>query len=208
MSIFGRIVTNSMVEAAVLELVNVWADTGLAEVERQSGVTVGLIQRPRAYAAAFDFDNWQEEQLPAVYAVSPGPAQLERAGGDRYTAIYPLDVGVFVNDQTEPLVRGAASAYQMAVAMIVAQNGGIGALAATRTEWIGGALRLPDPDNRTLALATCEFHIVISDVLDGGAGPASPNPAASPEYGGAPEAPFNAWPTVSSTIVAAHARPI
>lgn len=203
-SIFDAILSEADLETAIIVTINTWIPTYLAEIERQAGLPAGQLTVPNTVAAAFDLNNWSEYQSPSIIVVT-GPMGIpERAGGDRYTAVYPVTVGAFLSGQKEPEVRATAQRYIAAVAALLVQNGSLGTFAATETLMIGRHVELPDPENRTLARGVVELHVTVDSILTGAAGPAAPDPAASTQYTGSPTSPFTAWPEVETLDLAVN----
>jgi hypothetical protein len=190
-SVFGPIVTQSQVEAAVLATIEKWVDTYLAQLERVLDLTVPTIERPQSYGPSFDLANWEGLNQPAVVIVGDKLPPFDKAGGDRYNALFPFSVGIFVTDQTEQAVRNAASTYVAAVGALLVQNGSLGGI-ATNTDMLDWDLRLPDPNNRTFALGEIDLHVWVNSILTGTGGPATPDPPTEPE------APISPWPLVET----------
>lgn len=203
MTVFGTFVPTIAVQDAVRAVLDVWSDTYLAVLERQMGLTVGSLQRPRYIGPSFDNDNWPEGQLPAILIVCPGPTGgLERHGSGQYGGMFAVQVSVLVEDTTEENAIRVASVYQSAIEGELLQRGALGGI-ATSTEMRSRLVEAPDPDNnRTLARAVNEFDIFVDAIVTAGAGPATPAPPTDPE------APVSDWPHVSSTDVTVNAEPI
>jgi hypothetical protein len=198
-SIFDQIVTTTQIENAIIATLQLWLPTYISEVERQAGLTVGNINRPRGWTNSYDLENWKQNQTPCIVLNVRGTVgKPERYEGGMYSAWFSYCVGCLVSDTTEAAARAGASVYMSALADTLIQQDGLGGL-ATKTEWDGYSPKLPDPTNRTLALGECEMRVLISNILTDDAGPNNADVPVVPL-----DDPEEAWPqwTTASTVVA------
>ena len=187
LSLYGRLLAAVDVEQAFKARIDARLDHYLNEVERQHGLAVGTLERPRAYV---DDERFVEDQLPAIVVKSPGTADLPAADGQgRYAVRFELDVEVHV----------AAAAGSMALAKLYTLA--LRALAVQQpsalfmgVDWINERYRRGElVGGRTYNVGVCNLEIHVDDVTDRHAGP--PDEPGWPEDGG-PESPE--WP-VSQT---------
>ena len=93
-SLYGRLIAAVDVEQAFKARIDDRLDDYLNEVERQHGLAVGTLERPRAYV---DDERFVEDQLPAIVVKSPGTADLPAADGHgRYTVRFELELEAHV----------------------------------------------------------------------------------------------------------------
>lgn len=205
-SIFSPIVSTRWVKRHITETVSVWAPTYLAEAERQEGLAVGSLERPRAVASAFDLDNWPELQTPAIFCVCPGVlGDPERHAQGRYSAWFGFQLGVYVEEQEEAPALECAETYQAAIEDLIIQQGALGDQGRQETLWTSRSLRLPDPTNRTQVCAVSAFKVIVDSVITAGAGPVAPEPVEKPGAPGSSEpgneAEYPPWPLVETTHI-------
>ena len=210
-SIFAPIVPTTVIENAIIATIALWGPSYLAEVERQSGLTVGSLERPRAVAAAFDLENWAEYQSPSVVISCPGVlGEPEKHSQGRYSGWFPFKVGAYVVEQDEPSTRISAQVYQAALEALIAQQGAFGDNGATETIWTARDIHLPDITDRTQALAVSDFKVWIQSIVSAADGPLipaePPGPPGTPEPGN--EAPYPPWPEVLTTNITVTGEPI
>ncbi len=196
MSIFGALIPSSAVEQAVLALAAQWTDTYLAEVERQQGMSVPTLERPRSQQTSYDFENWPEGQLPALVCVCPGTTgELERSGVGQYGGWFALSVGVLVEDTTEANARRVSQLHQAALDGLLVQHGSLGGFASD-LYLTARASRLPDIDNRTLAYAESSYRVFVDQIVARSGGPPTADPPSL-----TPEVPWPGLPVVGETEV-------
>jgi hypothetical protein len=173
--IFGPLIDNTDVESAVSKTVEYWIDVYLAAKERAKGWSVQTLARPASYNATYDYDNWPEGQLPGIAVVCHGTIEDPAYHHQAVSAWFEVDVDVIVTDQSEATARAGASAYVSALATLITQQAGLcgsGDVAfASDARFVAWDLKLPDVDNRTLAVGTTQFHVLVSDIFDPSAGP-------------------------------------
>ncbi len=189
MTIFGPLIDNDDVEKAVGDTIGYWIDSYLAEKERDKGLTVGQIARPRSYLQTYDADNWPEGQLPAIAIVCPGTVgNLELHGSGEISAWFDVTVNAMLEGTSEADARKIAAIYASSIGTLVMQkqglNGAAGPSFATDVNPLGWTINLADIDNRTLATGSVRFHVLVDEIMNSNDGPVtlpSPPEAAPPD---------------------------
>lgn len=211
MTLIGPLVSTWQIEQAYIATLTVWLDEYLDEVERINGLTVGTsIPRPPSAAiyGGMDFTAYNQTLCPAVITVVKPVGAPERSA-DGVFQTYEVHVGAVVIDEDEDTSRMFASFYGAAIMGAIGHRGGLGGTLSASTVLTGAPdISLPEPDKRRTHLCVTTFQTVVSPILDPYAGPTSPTPQTSPEYGGTPDAPWNNEPTVTTTGLAVIAEPI
>jgi hypothetical protein len=188
-SVIGAIIDPSVVEDAVTATIEVWIDSYLTEVENQRGLTVNTISRPLSYNETFDYDNWPEGQLPGIAVISPGTVgEPERWGNGDISAWFEVQVAAIVTGQQEGEVRRVAQRYQSALGALLMQlanlSGATNTPFATDVTFDGYEMRLPDVDNRTLAVGLVNVHVLVDSLFNAQAGlKVAPPPNPIPQVG-------------------------
>lgn len=174
MSVFGNLLTGRDVEQDVLEHLQTWMGTYLAEVERQSGLAP--LPPVRSWTSHNEFDKWPEEQIPCVLIVSPGLAGAPVKDGDgTYRASWSLGVAVIVSGASRDDTNHLAKLYSAAVRAILLQHPGL-ADDCRGVTWVDERYDdLPPEDGRTLAAGQNVFAIEYTNVLNSRLGPAAPS---------------------------------
>lgn len=194
-NIFGNILTRKTVEEAVLATVELWIDTYLCEIERNEGITVRDLPRPRSYARANIYNIFPDEQLPAVVIISPGlsKAPIKQAQG-KHRTYWNVQVA-FQVASTPDAVRDLADYYTAAARAIFLQHQDLGGMADGIT-WLGEKYNdAPDPFRRSVASGNVLLEVEVDDAVTAAAGPVGPDPIPDPT----PD-PGN-WPKVLHTFV-------
>ena len=190
-SLYGRLIAASDVEEALKLHVDHWIDGYLNEVERQHGLDVGWIARPRAFVVHGEEDRYPEDQLPAITVESPSTADLPMADGQgRYTVRWQVNLGIHVAASSEA-VR-LSKLYALALRALAVQQP---PPLYMRVDWT--AERYPPLaliGDRSIARAQVQLEAQVPDVTDRHEGPIDLDP-------GGPDPPE--WP-----IVITHDEPI
>ena len=187
-SLYGRLIAGVDVEQALKARLDDRLDDYLNEVERQHGLAVGSLSRPRAFVVA---ERFPEDQLPAIVVESPGTTDLPAADGQgRYAVRFELVLAIHV--------AAADGAIELAKLYVLALR----ALAVQQPaplfmgiDWVNE--RYPRPElvgGRTFYTAEVSLEVQVPDVTDRHAGP--PDEPGWPENGG-PDSPE--WP-VAETV--------
>lgn len=170
MSVFGSIVTIDQVKRAVVEHVDRWIETYLAEIERQNGLDPRTINQPASYITVDDegLNKWPEDQLPCVVVMCPGTSDTPRSTSEGVSAAFVVNIAVIVSSITAKDTSEVASYYGAAVNALMVQNQSLGGFAAG-TVWRG--VRLDDlapDDGRTIAAVTNVFAVGVENVVQTG----------------------------------------
>lgn len=194
-NIFGNIVRRDQVEQGVLDTVEKWIDTYLCEVERNAGLTVRSLPRPKSFERENSFNLEPDDQLPAIKIVSPGTGSKPiKASRGQYRSYWNISVTV-VAVSTPDSVRDLAGYYVAAIRTLLLQHQDLGGIGAG-IDWTGDKYDdEPDPFRRTVASGSVQLEVEVDNVLTSAAGPVTPNPIPDPT----PE-PGN-WPEVIHTSV-------
>lgn len=122
---FGRIVTRSMVEQAVIQTLQAWLPAYLDEVQRQA-LAVMPIGYPAILRAIEDPDHTAHPLLPMIEAA----AELESV--ERYaestTHLYRVGVYATIDAGTSESARLVIDAYTAAITVALDQHGSLGGL--------------------------------------------------------------------------------
>ena len=186
-SLYGRLISAVDVEQALKARIDARLDNYLNEVERQHGLAVGTLQRPRAFVVA---ERFPEDQLPAIVVESPGTTDLPAADGQgRYWARFELVLAIHVAASNGALEL--AKLYALALRALAVQQP---SALFMGVDWINE--RYPRPElvgGRTFYTAEVTLEVQVDEVTDRAAGP--PDEPGWPEDGG-PESPE--WPVSES----------
>lgn len=196
-----RILTDDIVEDAVLDHLEQWIPSKLSEIEDQLGLGIGYYQRPISYEVRTGFDKFPEEMLPMICVVSIGSDDRPAKTGDRkYRVLW--DIGVIVVNSSTDREHARRATYRLgaaARAALIHRPGLDGALDETvrGIEWLGFVNNeLPPEDDRTIRAQRQVFRVEVADVLTWGAGPAVP-PSPPPGDPDGPPPPSGDWPVIT-----------
>jgi hypothetical protein len=179
---FGPIIAGGDVEEWVLELLQTWLSTYLAEVERQHGYSGHDFPRPRAYAIGPSFDKWPEDQLPGVLVSSRGiPAPPQKDGEGYYRARWLVEPGVVCSARTQAESHALAMLYGAAIRWAILQRPSLGGNAEA-SDWLGESYDdLGYDDSRSLYAVRETFSVEVVDVMLSDGGPTSVEVPFSPD---------------------------
>lgn len=204
-TIFGRIVTGADVEAWSWATLRTWISTYLAEVERQSGLVAGSLQRPRGFVTAPSLDKWPEDQLPALLLISVGMSEPPLKQGDgRFRARWEMGLACVVSARREDESRALAMRYMAALRALFVQRPSLDGNAAG-TVWLGEQYdQLEYDDARSLTAGLAQFTVEVEDVVSANAGPLRADKPLDPDVD-----PWPAWATakVVGVTVEGHVPP-
>jgi hypothetical protein len=198
-SLYGRLISAVDVEQALKRRLDDRLGDYLAEVERQHGIVVGTLARPRAFVVA---ERFPEDQLPAIVVESPGTADLPLADGQgRYYARFELVLTIAVAASTGALEL--AKLYALALRALAVQQP---SALFMGVDWINE--RYPRPDlagGRTFYTAEVALEVQVPDVTNRHEGP--PDEPGWPDV--PPDSPDSpAWPTSTTADVELEKTPI
>lgn len=194
MSIFGAIKDGTHVESAMLEHLELWQLTYLAEVERQNGLEPRFLPAIRSFVVVKEFDRWPEDQLPACLVLSPGLAEPPIAEGDgTMRSKWILGIGLVCSAPTREDTNRLAKWYTSAMRAAILQHPSLGGF-AEGVEWRSETFSdIPSAGQRTMSSGQAVFFVEVRDTVNRLGGPTSP-----------PEDPYNQpddWPEVDSVQV-------
>lgn len=183
MTVFGNLLTKKEVEDSVLEHLQLWLPTYLAEVERQKALDPGFIATPVFWSNTpqQSFDFLGEQKTPAILVMSPGLAgKPAREGDGTMRASYVIGVGAVVSARSQGETNDLASYYAAAIKGLMVQK--VPAAMSAGPVWQGitwedeGYDDLPGADSRSLASCRLLFTLDFRGVVTTLGGPASPDP--------------------------------
>lgn len=178
-AIYGPVVIDSEIGAAVQSTLQTWYPDRLAFVTRQlatMGVDIGYLPEPRSYVISSDPNHFPEEQLPAVLIAVPGTVGRPVRDGFVYRAYWEVRVTVFVDSTQRETTEALAKYYSAATRMIMTQQPSLSEF-ANGTEWCGTSYSIKVEDNmqRTMGSAENRFEVDVRDVVTAFAGPSVPS---------------------------------
>lgn len=176
-TIFKPIITRQEVELRVTNTLKDWIDTYLAEVERQNGLDVRQLPRPRSYSRRNEFDHWPEEQIPAVIVVSPGLVGRPVANGSgEFRGQWGVGVAVIAEGQDVNNTRDLVGYYTAAIRALILQRPSLGGFAMGVTWEDERYDDISDIDvGRTLASGQVVFQVEVEGIVSTKAGPVTPD---------------------------------
>lgn len=201
--IFGPLVGQPTVEAAVLETLEAWLPYMLRVLERRLSLPPKTLTAPPGHTSYFgglDFESWVDEDLPTVIAVVNPTGQADRTT-EGYSQFFEIEVGVIVNTESEDESRALAGHIGTAVAVALPQHGDLGGIASFTRLVSAAVLEFPEADQRTLVRARIAFAAYVTGLVNDLAGPRTATPPDSPLYPDDPDAPFGDWPAHTETNV-------
>jgi hypothetical protein len=198
-SLYGRLISGVDVEQAIKRRLDDRLGDYLSEVERQHGLVVGTLARPRAFVVA---ERWPEDQLPAIVVEAPGTTDLPAADGQgRYSARFELVLTILVAASTGALEL--SKLYALALRALAVQQP---SALFMGVDWVSE--RYPRPDlvgGRTFYTAEVALEVHVPDVTNRHEGP--------PDEPGWPDPPPDdpnspAWPVAASAELELDKTPI
>lgn len=181
MSVYGRILSDDLVEdAVVLHLAN-WTPTFLGEVAAQCGLARDYYLPPVQYTVRADFDKFPEEMLPLVVVTSPGILDDPvKTGRGVYRCRFQINVTCVCSSIDQVATRQYANRMGAAVRAVLLKKQSLDrALDETvrGIDWIGERNQeLPSEADRTIWGNRQIFLVEVDDVITKGGGPVGPFP--------------------------------
>lgn len=174
MSIYGNLVTDNKVEAAVLATLQGWLPSYLVEVARQDAA--GSVAMPKSWETIRDsVTKWNEQAMPAIVVQVGGTLRTTRQGS-KYRVVYGASIGAIIGGQTRQQTRRIAGVYSMAIAAALTQHGDLAGF-ADGCEWTDTVYDLiTEERSRTLMAAIVSVDVSVNAVLDVAQGPTGPAP--------------------------------
>lgn len=178
MSIFGRIVTSTQVEAAVVDTLRTWLPDYLAEVCRQSGRDPATLPPPVAgdIFAMAQMQRRTSDKLPSIVVNVTGETKPVKMGRGKFRFTWPLDVVIGVGARDMQLALEGRGIYAGAVRALLVQKCGLDGFAAAIRP-VGAAYddATQSETRDTIGFAHMQFEIDVDDVVAHGMGPATPS---------------------------------
>jgi hypothetical protein len=202
LSLYGRLLSASDIEDALLDRLKFWVDDYLNEIERQHGLEVGSLARPRSWVVSSELEKFAEDQLPAVLVASPGTTEVPFADGHgRFVASWQIEVGVHIAAATNRHALRLARLHALALRAVSLQQ--VPEI-FMRLDWMGERYdTLESVSDRTICTAHVLLEAQLADVTTRNAGP--PAEPGWPSDGG-PTSPE--WPIAVEHDVELHKDPI
>lgn len=195
MPMFGPMISTADVENAVLQTLQLWMPSYIAEYEGRTGFNPGDIPHPKRWVTQSVFGAIPgDELLPLVTVISPGLLeQPEKDGQGLYRAAWRVDVAVITSAGQQDTTRTLAHWYATLIRTIPVQHRSLGGFAGG-VDWIDSKYDdLELDDERTLGVSREAFRVQVEDVLSAKSGPVGPPPVTPPIIG--------TWPTVDTVDV-------
>jgi hypothetical protein len=189
-SVFGNITIASQLEEAVIDTLQYWFPTYLAEIARQLGISPNSLPHPVNYTNRNSFDSEIGEQIPKVVVIAPGlfnPPIHDGVG--LYRASWRIGVGVATAAKDEQSSNMRVKAYAGAVRAILLQNMDLGlgespSFSVVEIVWVDESYDdLPIPNQLMLYKASASWFVVdVNNVVKRWGGPDEPTVKAPPAY--------------------------
>lgn len=176
---FGPLVTSVDVDEQVLATLRMWLPTHLSQLERERGMTLRTLDRPKdvSYANALDEDEFPDHTLPAVITTTAQTeGQPEKDGDGNYYAAWNVVVSAIVKGRHPVETRRVAALFEGAVRRVLVQHG---IELDGEVAWRGSNVAaVADPTNagRFLAAGMSHYVVFLDRVVQDGVGPLEPDP--------------------------------
>jgi hypothetical protein len=175
-AVFGPIVTDEDVQAAVAATLQKWMPTYLALIERKVGLAPKSLPVPKvgSYVLTDDgtLNKKPEDQLPAIVVLTPGVGKVtpKRDGSGKFRAGFVVNVAAIVSAKDQPSTSALAKRYRKALELILIQQPSLGGFAegVVFQGWRTDDLR--SEDDRTIAAGTNVFEVLVAGIAEAGAG--------------------------------------
>lgn len=176
------IITDDMVEDAVVAHLRFWLPAYMADVETAVGKERGYYKRPpeSSYLVRTDVDKWPEEMLPAVIVIAPGIEDDPLKSGNRkIRAKHIIGIATVVSSTDQENTRRYSYRIAAAVRMVMVDRPSMNNALDGQirgVDWLGsrnGELR-PDAADRTLWMNRQLFTVEVDNVFTKGEGPSAP----------------------------------
>lgn len=177
--VFGRIVLGSDVETALIDTLNAWLPSYLAELERRTGRDPGAVPMVRSWRRSNRFYRFPQDQLPAAIVISPGTTGIpERRGDGTIDAWYRLGVAIVCSANKPEATNDLAKLYAAAVRTAVLQQPSLAGDPddphpfAARVVFVGETTDdVPAEYLEIGSVAEVGFDVLIEGIADAAAGP-------------------------------------
>ena len=202
--LFGPLLGPWNVEHAILETLEEWMPSYLAEVERKSNLrpqTLGRPPTPESYKGGLDYESVRQEWLPAIIVVANPVGEPERTA-NAYIQEYQVEVGCVViseeGDDPEGTARRNAGLFAAATQLLVT-HGSLGGLSEECVLTGASKVEFFNPERRELAVGITSWH-VYATILDPSSGPVTVKTVE-------PEEPYPAWPEATKDTITVVGEP-
>jgi len=180
----------------------------LAKVERDAGLTARTLDWPATFRGGMDFTVWRNDEAPVIIAVSKPTGTPEFAAPGVYGWRFETQLAAIVRAEDQDTARDHADLYGAALALFIAQNGGLGAnpynstttlaVDSALTTYVTPEFAVDADTSRMLVRGGIVFESLIMPVVQWGGPSVFPtDPYATP----------GTWPTVTDVNVTVTAVP-
>lgn len=130
---------------------------------------------PRTFTTMDEFENFPDDNLPAVIAVSGGVGEMpEQAGTGIYEATWRLGIGIVAKGPTKLITNRNIKIYAATIRAIMLQQRSLGGV-TSGMYWLGEDYTdRPSDQARTLGTAVVLFNVVVPAVVNAADGPLAP----------------------------------
>lgn len=187
-AIFGPIVTGADVEAAVIAHLKQWLPSYLAELERRTGRSPGVLPAPRSFDTVNTFALKPGDQLPACVVISPGLADTPHRRGDGvYNGWFRIGVAVCCSAATQADSNELSKLYAAAIRTLFVHKPSLDGF-ASGLELVAEGYDHTPPDYLAVgAVAEVDVDVEVAAISQASMGPAEPAPAPDPAPADAPD---------------------
>jgi hypothetical protein len=176
-SVFEAILGPWNIELAVLEMLETWMPSYLAEVERKNSLPnkyLGRPPTPESYKGGLDFESVSQDRCPAVI-VNANPVGEPSRLSSAFIQDFQVEVGCVVisEEGTDPEASARKRAGLMSAATMLLQHQPITSIPTYEETILTGAPRVEflEPERREIAVGITTWH-VFATILEPNAGPA------------------------------------
>lgn len=184
---YGEIRTEGDVRHAAENTLKRWIRQYIGEVGAQHGLARDAIPQIRSWTASPEFEQWPEEQLPAIVVVTPGTVAPPERYDESFSIAWTLGVAIIASARDAESTGDLIGYYEAAVRTLLIQKGSLGKF-ATASDWEASRFdEHPLPgQNRTLRTVMVTFTVTVPKMSQRYGGPT--DPAVDPSE----------WPTITS----------
>lgn len=179
--VFGRIVLGSDAETALVDTLQAWLPTYLAELERRTDRPAGAVPMVRSWRRSNRFYRFPQDQLPAAIVISPGTTgPPERRGDGTIDAWFRLGIAIVCAANTPEATNELAKLYAAAVRTAVLQQPSLAGDPADPHPFAARVIFVGETTDDVPAeyleigcTAQVEFDVLVEGIADATAGPAA-----------------------------------
>lgn len=212
-NLFGVALALPVIEARLLEHVQLWVPDYLRDIERQVAVrpdgaphAVGSLPLFRSFTPTDGrVDKWPENQLPACLFGSPGlDGPPRRDGRGEHEGTFAVGFTVVVSARDDRWTRWLCGIYAAALRLLFIQQGAVQGLPITHVTYTDESYDpLAYSRQRAIMAATVTFAVGVGGLGSARQGPAAPSP--TPDGAVPDPGPF---PAVEETILEVERSPV